>query len=105
MRYDLPQCKITVLKRTLQQELVDEYLHDPAGFGRCENWHEGQEFILESPWTKPEGFCTSAWANIRHQVLAVAVGGDPPWMKRPGTMIAGCPDLFRQVIFEVERIE
>jgi uncharacterized repeat protein (TIGR04076 family) len=105
MPYDLPRCKITVVQRTLNRELADEYLDDATDFGPCGRYHDGQEFILESPFAMPEGICPWAWANIRNDILTVAVGGNLPWMKRPGMAISGCPDYFSPVIFEVERIE
>jgi uncharacterized repeat protein (TIGR04076 family) len=105
MALEMPKCKITVLKRTVNQDLVDEYLEDPEGFGPCERFKDGQEFILERPFDTPENFCHWAWADIRHDILTVIVGGDRPWMKQRGMSIAGCTDWFRPVIFKVERME
>jgi uncharacterized repeat protein (TIGR04076 family) len=104
MPINWPKCKITVLKRTLNQDLVDEYMDDPGDFGPCPSYHDGQEFVLESPFDVPEGFCPSAWASICNDILAIATGSNPPWMNRPGTTIAGCSDWFRPVIFKVERL-
>jgi len=36
--------------------------------------------------------------------MTVAAGGDLPWIKQGGTVIAGCTDGFRPVIFKVERM-
>ena len=107
MPYEMPKCKITVLKTMVNQDLADEYLEldDMSSFDFCERFEDGQEFVVERPFGIPEGFCPWAWADIRQDILTVAVGGDPPWMKQRGTTIAGCTDWFRPVIFKVERIE
>ena len=108
MPYDMPRCKITVLKRTINQDLIDEYLDDTCeDIGPCDRFQDGQEFVID-PSVVPEDFCVCcawAWADIRKDILTVAYGGDMVGMKQPGTVIAGCTDWFRPVIFKVERIE
>ena len=107
MSSELPKCRITVLKRTIHPDLIDEYLDDAYGdIGLCECFAEGDEFIVD-PATLPEDFfarCAWAWADIRHDLLTVAYGGDMPGMNQPGTIITGCTDWLRPVIFKVERI-
>ncbi len=105
MPYDMPKCRITILKRTLNRELADEYLDVDEGYGACEQFSDGQEFVLEDPFKMPEGFCPWAWADIREAITIIAVGGDPPWIKQHGATITGCTDWFRPVIFKVERME
>ena len=109
MSSEEPRCKITVLKRTLNHHLIDEYLAEEyKEIGPCEQISDGQEFVLEGfeeMATVPEGFCAWAWADIRHDVLRVASGGDMPGFKQAGIAIAGCTDWFRPVIFKIERIE
>jgi uncharacterized repeat protein (TIGR04076 family) len=101
----MPRCKITVLKRTINQDLIDEYLDDEnKGMKPCELLKEDQEFILDRYYRAPEGFCDWAWADIRYDILTLAYGGNMPGMKQPGTLIVGCTDWFRPVIFKVERI-
>jgi uncharacterized repeat protein (TIGR04076 family) len=104
---EMPKCKITVIKRMLNQDLADEYLKDTEGFGLCERFSDGQEFVLdtENPFAMPENFCPWAWVDIRHDLMTIVVGGNLPWNKQPGTMITGCTDWFRPVIFKVERME
>lgn len=102
-------CKITVLKRTINQDLIDEYIEDECGdMGPCEVLADGQEFVIESleELSKvPEGFCAWAWADIRKDILCLASGGEMPGFKQPGIAITGCTDWFRPVIFRVERME
>jgi uncharacterized repeat protein (TIGR04076 family) len=52
----------------------------------------------------PDGFCSSAWADIRQDILMVATGANLPGIRQPGTVITGCRDWFRPVIFKVERM-
>lgn len=104
MPYDMPKCKITVLKRMVNQDLADEYLDDAGEFKACDRFSEGQEIIVEHPFVMPEGFCHWAWADIRSRIASIAAGADPPWIKQRGTIIAGCTDWFKPVIFKVERI-
>ena len=99
-------CKVTVIRRSLDKELISEYLDPKHGDMRpCELFSDGQEFIIEKLWEAPEGFCTSAWADIRHVIMRVATGGDMPGMRHSGVEIASCHDWFRPVIFRIERIE
>jgi uncharacterized repeat protein (TIGR04076 family) len=102
----MPKCKVTVLKRTIDRDLIHEYLEDEyQDIGPCECFTDGQEILIEDYAVVPEGFCPSAWADIRKDILAVAMGANMPGIKQPGTIIAGCLDWFRPVIFKVERVE
>ena len=105
MSHELPKCRITVLKKILNQDLAEEYLDMDEEFVACERFSVGEEFMVEQAFQMPEGFCPWAWADIRGDIMTVFVGGDPPWMKQRGTVITGCTDWFRPVIFKVERIE
>ena len=101
------KCKITVLKRTIHQDLVDEHLEKDAAeqMTPCELFWDGQEFVIEDPSAPPEGFCAWAWADIRGSIMAVTLGADFPGQRRPDVTIACCTDGYRPVIFKVERID
>ncbi|MGL4363444.1 MAG: TIGR04076 family protein [Cellulosilyticaceae bacterium] len=96
--------KITVLKTTLDKELVKEY--GVEGLGACPMLKEGQIFYAD--YAKPEGFCDEAWKAIYQYVFALAHGsaeqvfyyGD--WIKKPGVAICSCNDGLRPVIFKLE---
>jgi uncharacterized repeat protein (TIGR04076 family) len=109
MSSHMARCKITVLKRTIDRDLIDEYLEDGyEDVGPCEIFKDGQEFVIESDEEfsiVPEGFCAWAWADIRKDILTIATGGNMPGFRQPGTVIVGCTDWFRPVIFKVERVE
>jgi len=106
MSDEMPKVRITVLKRTFNAYLVQEYLDADEGYGVCEQFRDGQEFVTERPWHKPEGFCAWAWADIHKYILLVMGGGDfTPWVKGKGTAIACCTDGYRPVVFKIERTE
>jgi len=103
----MPKVRITVLKTTFHQDLVDEYLQDEdfkKNFGTCFVFEEGQTFISEGWPSKPEAFCERAWPNIQHEVSMVMYGASVPWIEKPGYTITCCNDGLRPVIFKVERI-
>ena len=103
----IPRVKITVLKRTFNQDLVDAYLEDAHRLqGPCECFKEGQEFIVDAS-EAPGEFCNRcpwAWADIYKAIVNVAAGANTIGAKQPGFVIAGCSDWFRPVIFKIERL-
>jgi len=98
----MPRVKITVLKRTIYPDIVDEFL--PSGTSPCEIFEEGQEFILDSVTVPPEGFCAWAYADIHKYIVLARYDGDFG-LKQEGAAIACCTDGFRPVVFKIERIE
>ena len=109
MSLEVPQCKITVLKRTLNQDLIHEYIEEAyQDMGPCECFQEGQEFLIKDHdelSRVPEGFCASAWADIRKDIMTIHLGGNWPGLKKSGTAIVGCTDWFRPVLFKIERLD
>ena len=104
----MPLCKITVLKRTFHRDLVEEYLEEECKPpGPCECFEDGQEFVID-PSGVPEEFysrCPWAWASIYKDILSVASGANMVGMRQPGTIITGCTDWFRPVVFKIERLD
>jgi uncharacterized repeat protein (TIGR04076 family) len=90
------KCKITVLKRTLNDEWNKEFRGGRVKL--CDKFQDGQEFTVESSWRKPEGFCDWAWADIRTYIHLVDAG---KW----DTSVCCCTDGFRPVFFKVERMK
>ncbi|MBK5093703.1 MAG: TIGR04076 family protein [Actinobacteria bacterium] len=106
MSSEFSKCKVTVLKRTVNQDLVDEYLAEEHRDTKpCEVFEEGQEFVLDLMEEVPEEFCTWAWADIRKDLIAIATGADMPGLKHSGTAISACSDWFRPVYFKIERLD
>jgi uncharacterized repeat protein (TIGR04076 family) len=85
--------KITVLKRTAQKDFA---AYRDSEIKPCPLFEDGQEFVLESPWSVPEKFCDWAWADIRTYIHAVRGGG-------MDKAITCCTDGYRPVFFKVER--
>ena len=91
-------CKITVLKRTIHQDLYQEYRGSPGN--PCEVFKEGQEFIIQDPsFAPPDGFCPWAWADIRPFLHGIHGG-----MQYGGAdaFVTCCTDGFRPVLFKIE---
>lgn len=61
----MKKVKITVLKTTLDEELVKEY--GAEGLKACPMLKAGQVFYAD--YAKPEGFCDEAWKAIYQYVL------------------------------------
>ena len=101
------KCKITVIKRTFDIELAQEY--GAEGLTACPLMKDGQVFYTD--FTKPDGFCDEAWKAIYQYVFSLSHGagnglfyyGD--WIKEPGVAICSCNDGLRPVIFKIEAIE
>ncbi len=98
------KCRITVIKRMVNKEICDEYLAKPEYMKVCDKVSDGQTFEVDSPFDMPEGICPSAWADIRQFIMALASGGSFKFMKDENTTLAQCSDLFRPVIFKIERV-
>jgi uncharacterized repeat protein (TIGR04076 family) len=105
----MAKVKLTVVKLPVHKDLIDQHINKdryPNGLGVCKHWTLGQEFTIEDWPTKPDDFpCDWAWTDIQRDVAMVMFGGNPPWMKKPGTAITCCSDGLRPVSFLVERLE
>lgn len=104
----MAKLKITVLERTFNPEIAEEYGSDGfkqgRGFGPCPNFIDGQEFVLDG-LSRPERFCSWAWADIHGAVRTIAFGGEHHFMKTRGSAISCCTDGMKPVIFKLERVD
>lgn len=101
----MKKVKITVLRKTIIEDLAQEYGVD--GLGKCPMLKEGQVFYAD--YAKPDGFCDEAWKAIYQYVFALAHGASKEplfyygdWIKTPGVAICSCNDGLRPVIFKLE---
>ena len=96
---ELPKIKITIIKKTLNKDLINEFvIEEYKGIKDCEKFENGQEFVIDpNMGSIPEGFCNWAWADIRTYIHMVH-GGQP-------TMLSCCTDGARPVFFKIERVE
>jgi uncharacterized repeat protein (TIGR04076 family) len=101
------RCKITVLKKILNKELVDEFcnLDLPENCTGCPHFKIGDEFIVENHNQLPYGFCSWAWADIQKDVMTIMFNGSFPWIKTKDLTITCCTDGLMPVIFKVEKVE
>ncbi len=98
-------CKVTVINRACNMELVNSYVKNPENFSACNLVKDNQEFIVVNPYEMPEGICAYAWADIRPQILTIASGGTFEFLKEKNTALATCTDLFRPVTFKIEKVD
>lgn len=96
----MPKVKITVLKRMIHPDVVDEYAS--WNMVPCQVFKDGQEFIVEDDTVLPQGFCAWAYADIHKYIMLTRLDGNPR-LKQEGTAIACCTDGFRPVVFKIER--
>lgn len=96
--------KITVLRKTIQEDLAKEY--GAEGLTKCPMHSEGEVFFAD--FAKPDGLCDEAWKAMYQYAFALAHGaGDGTfyygdWIKTPGVAICSCNDGLRPVIFKLE---
>ena len=88
----MKKVKITILKRTIQEDLAKEYGIDD--FPKC-------------PLMEDNAVCDEAWKAIYQYVFALAHGATETfysgtWIKEPGIAIVCCNDGLRPVIFKLE---
>ena len=75
MPYDMPRCKITVLKRTINQDLIDEYLDDTCeDIGPCDRFQDGQEFVIDPSVVPEDFFAPFLGGGILAMVVMMALG-------------------------------
>jgi phosphoglycolate phosphatase len=99
------KCKITVIKRTVNQDLIDAYMTDSMKNNQpCSTFQEGDVFFVTSEFSMPENFCHWAWADLRKEILAIINGVSYSWYRSPGMAIAGCTDWLKPVYFKIERL-
>ena len=99
----MKRVKITVLRRTLQKDLAEEY--GIEGLDACPLLQEGQVFYVD--YARPDGLCDEAWKAIYQYVFALAHGVKElfyykDWIRTPGVAICSCNDGLRPVLFKPE---
>lgn len=77
----MKKVKITVLRKTLQEDLAREY--GVEGLSACPMLREGEVFYAD--YAKPDGLCDEAWKAIYQYVFALAHGA----ARSPSTLGTG----------------
>jgi uncharacterized repeat protein (TIGR04076 family) len=104
----MTKCKITVLRRSYDKGLADEYINPELrkNHGPCERFRDGQEFVTDVFGGVPEGFCPWAWDDLYKALVGFAANGHyGMWYRDAKTLIGCCSDGIRPVIFKVEKLE
>ena len=100
-----PKCKITVIKRSLNLDIIDGYMKEEMKSSNlCSKFKEGDKFMVTSEFDMPDNFCHWAWADIRKDIMAIIHGAQFSWFKEKGMTISGCTDWFRPVLFKIEKL-
>ena len=100
----MKKVRITAIRKTCYPDLMEKY-ENPIQHA-CEV-KEGQTWVANG-WSKPEGFCGSAWDSISPFVMTLAHGGGDfydGWMKNPKSAMISCNDGFRPVSFYLEALD
>ncbi|MCJ7756397.1 MAG: TIGR04076 family protein [Thermoanaerobaculales bacterium] len=98
----MPQARISVLQRVVFRDLVEKELPEEAWSHvlDCEFFRPGQTFTVRQDSQMPEGFCPTAWHDLRGK-LAACLREDNPLTP----LIVCCMDGLRPVTFRIERLE
>lgn len=100
----MKKVRITVKKMARYEDLINEY-ENPIEHA-CD-MVLGKVFIANG-WSKPEGFCDSAWDSISAFVMTLSHGGEnlyDGWMKNRKSAMISCNDGFRPVSFYLEALD
>ncbi len=99
--------EITVLKTLSTRDVFGEERAEELGAelnNMCSRMKQGTAFTVRHG-TIPKHFCTGMWNSIYPLVLTLEMGGNFPWSKEEGTIVASCPDGMRPVIVKIERVK
>ncbi len=102
----MKKVRITVLKRSFHQDLVDQYAS--PGLEPCPYHPEGTTFICDYGWQKPEGLCDNAWKSMMEHVFSLSHGAENFYggsLRNPKQFVASCNDGFRPVSFLIEAMD
>ena len=97
----MKKVRITVKRVACYKDLIAEY-ENPSP-NPCD-MKEGDIFIANG-WSKPDGFCDSAWETLSPFVMALSHGAEDfyqGWMKNKKSAMLSCNDGFRPVSFLLE---
>lgn len=101
----MPSVKITVLKKTTEEDLFEEYAHEECE-PVCSRFDLDEEFIVDGEeLSVPEGFCPYAWDSVSSHIKALILGGNFDlwnWTEDDKTAIVCCPDGLKPVFFKLE---
>lgn len=96
------KAEITVLQSIVFEDLVKSTLPEDVWphVIPCEFFQPEQHFVVDSESDAPDGFCPTAWFDLRDKLAACLRDDDPLT-----PLIVCCQDGLRPVTFRIERIE
>ena len=98
----MTRAEITVLQTVVFKDLVEKTLPQEVWqhVVPCEFFQPGQSYVVNAASEMPEGFCPSAWFDLRDKLAACLRDEDPLT-----PLIVCCQDGLRPVTFRIQRIE
>lgn len=97
--------KITILKKLSTQEIFGDNPPTGESSAACNQFEEGQEFVVGEDGGMPDGFCHWAWNDLYKVVTTLKYGGNFSAAEEKETSIVRCcTDGLRPVIFKLERL-
>ena len=102
----LPRIRITVVRKFSPKEVFGHEIRqasDNSPIPTCQFFEEGQEFIIENSFTRPDGFCGWAWRDLTVRLTKFDLIEDMDWPEKNMTYVA-CGDGVRPVIFRLEKL-
>ena len=100
----MKKVRITVMRMARYDDLTEQY-ENPISH-TCD-MRVGQTFVANG-WSRPDGFCVSAWDTLSPFVLALSHGAGnfyDGWMRDPKSAMLSCNDGFRPVSFYLEALD
>ena len=100
----MKKVRITVMRMAEYKDLMERY-ENPIEHA-C-GMQTGQVFLANG-WSRPEGFCESAWETLSPFVMGLAHGAEDfyeGWMKNKRSAMLSCNDGFRPVSFLLETLD
>ena len=94
--------RITVIKTSLDQELIAKHVTDERGGVRPCGHEVGESFLVTEPVMCPEGLCPWAWHDIESFVRIAAFEGVLEGSNPPNSWVRCCTDALRPVTFLIE---
>lgn len=101
----MERIKLTIIKKFTPIEIFGHEIIRSSGekIPICPFFEEGQVFLPENSFTKPEGFCGWAWRDLTVRFTKFDLLENEDWPK-PGETYVACGDGLRPVIFKLEKL-
>ena len=94
--------RITVIKKDLDQDLINKYMPKRAASARACSMAIGASYLISETVMCPDGLCPWAWHDIESFVRIAAFEGKLEGQVPEDSWVRCCTDAFRPVTFLIE---